>query len=295
VAGAIARRAVQTGRHPVVIAMGRGGPDPPEVLDVEADVSVDALLALADGGKHAASDYIEDAVTSRVPTVGCRRVAGGLAGAVWTSNVEAGARMAQARDEDLVILEGSGAAIPPAAASAGVICVPATAPIEVVTGYLGPYRVLLSDLAVVTMSEEPGAASRMEAAIREISPRIEVLRTVFRPKPLEDISGCKVFVCTTAPPDTSSRLKGHLQEAHGCEVVGISHSLANRRELERELWEAPDHDVLVTEVKAGAIDVAARAARKSGRRVVFIDNEPMGTDVNGAFDSVIARAEDRRS
>ncbi|HVE91132.1 MAG TPA: 2,3-diphosphoglycerate synthetase [Actinomycetota bacterium] len=293
IAGAIARRAVQTGLRPIVIAMGRGGPDPPEVLDVDSDLSVDALVALADAGKHAASDYIEDAVTSRVPTVGCRRVGGGLAGAVSMSNVEAGVRIAQDRDESLVILEGSGAAIPPVAAAAGVICVPASSHPDVVRGYLGPYRVLLSDLAIVTMSEEPGAASEMEAAIREVSPRIEVIRTVFRPKPLEDVSGCKVYVCTTSPPDTGSRLTGHLREAHGCRVVGISHSLAKREDLERELREAPDHDVLLTEVKAGGIDVAARAARGSGRRVVFIDNEPEGTGVAEAFDFALSRAQDR--
>ena len=42
--------------------------------------------------RHAASDYLEDAVLAGVRTVGCRRVGGGLAGAPAESNVPAGRR-----------------------------------------------------------------------------------------------------------------------------------------------------------------------------------------------------------
>ena len=291
VAGALARRAVDTGRSPVIIAMGRGGPDPPEVLEVDGDLSADALIALADEGKHAASDYIEDAITSRVTTIGCRRVGGGMAGAVYASNVAEGARMAEARGEDLVILEGSGAAIPPVAASAGLVCLPATAGPDVVRLYLGPYRVLLADLAVVTMAEDSGAAEAVLRAVREVAPEAEAIPTVFRPKPLEDVSGCRVFFCSTAPPRVSDVLRGHLEEAHGCEVVGMSHSLADRAALGRDLSEAEEFDVLVTEVKAGGVDVAARLARQKGARVVFADNELVGDGVGEAFDRLIRRAE----
>src|SRR5919106_4155103 len=59
-------------RDPVVVCMGRGGPAQPVVA--EPDTSLDDLLAIADGGAHAASDYLEDAVLARVRTIGCRRV-----------------------------------------------------------------------------------------------------------------------------------------------------------------------------------------------------------------------------
>ena len=45
-------------------AGGRAGPD----------LALENLEALAAAGRHAASDYLEDAVLARVPTVGCRRV-----------------------------------------------------------------------------------------------------------------------------------------------------------------------------------------------------------------------------
>ena len=72
------------------------------------------LLAIADAGGHAASDYLEDAVLAGVRTVGCRRVGGGLAGAPAESNVPAGAALAASlRRRARSIFEGSGACIPP--------------------------------------------------------------------------------------------------------------------------------------------------------------------------------------
>src|SRR4029079_570663 len=50
----------------------------------------------------------------------------------------------------IVVLEGGGASLPPVAWAAGVLVVPATCPVEYVRGYLGPYRLLRADLAVVT-------------------------------------------------------------------------------------------------------------------------------------------------
>ena len=49
---------------PVIVCMGRGGPAEP--LLAEPDTSLDDLLALADAGRHAASDYLEDAVLAGV-------------------------------------------------------------------------------------------------------------------------------------------------------------------------------------------------------------------------------------
>jgi cyclic 2,3-diphosphoglycerate synthetase len=98
----------------VVIAMGRGGPPDPEVIaGSESRIGAAELLAYSRQGKHAASDYFEDAALSEVTTVGCRRCGGGLAGAPFVSNVVEGAEVAETLPADLLIFEGSGAALPP--------------------------------------------------------------------------------------------------------------------------------------------------------------------------------------
>ena len=86
-----AARLLSRDRKVVVVAMGRGGPPEPEVVNVAPD-GRGAARALADSGRHAASDHLETAALAGVTTVGCRRCGGGLAGAVLSSNVHEGAR-----------------------------------------------------------------------------------------------------------------------------------------------------------------------------------------------------------
>jgi cyclic 2,3-diphosphoglycerate synthetase len=52
------------------------------------------------------------------------------------------------------------------------------------------------------------------------------------------------------------------------------------------------YEVLLTELKAAAVDVAARAARSAGAEVVFADNIPVAVegDLEAAFDSIVERA-----
>ncbi|HEX2119547.1 MAG TPA: 2,3-diphosphoglycerate synthetase, partial [Acidimicrobiales bacterium] len=114
VSAAIARILAARGRRPVIVAMGRGGPPEPEVIDPETfDLTVEGLVGLAASGRHAASDHLEDALMARVATIGTRRCGGGLAGAPVDSTFAAGVDLANRRDEELLVLEGSGAAIPP--------------------------------------------------------------------------------------------------------------------------------------------------------------------------------------
>jgi cyclic 2,3-diphosphoglycerate synthetase len=296
VASALARHAIEHGRKPVIVAVGRGGPNPPRVIDAGTTLDTAALLEMVDAGLHASSDYVEDALTSGATTIGCVRVGGGLAGATITSNVVAAAKMAEEGPEDLVLLEGSGASIPEVAASAGVVCVPASLG-DAAASYLNPYRLLLADLAVVTMAEHGSAAATTTAAIHGSAPGLDVIHVVFRPEPLADVSGRKAFFCTTAPQDAAGVLKTHLEREHGCEVVGMTHKLSDRAALRRDLAEADSHDVVLVELKAAAIDVAARTAVEQGREVVFVNNAVVGTDLNGetsdvagAFDRVIDRS-----
>jgi len=127
-------------RRVVVVAMGRGGPPQPEL--VESPPTLDDLLALSRAGRHAASDHLETAALAGVPTVGCRRAGGGLAGAPYTSNVLEGARLAASLDPDVVVFDGSGAALPPIAVGARILVAH-----DAVSG-LNPYRVLISDLVL---------------------------------------------------------------------------------------------------------------------------------------------------
>lgn len=296
VAGALARHASERGRRPVIVAVGRGGPNPPRVIEAGTTLDTQTLIAMVDQGFHASSDYVEDALMSGATTIGCVRVGGGLAGATIMSNVVAAAKIAQERDEDLVLLEGSGASIPEVAAAAGVVCIPASLG-DAVSSYLNPYRLLLADLAVVTMAEPGSAAVTTSAAIHGSVPDLDIIHVVFRPEPLADVSGRKAFFCTTAPSDAGSVLKTHLEREHGCEVVGITHKLSDRASLRHDLAEADPHDVVLVELKAAAIDVAARTAVEQGRDVVFVNNTLVGTDMNGktsdvagAFDRVIDRS-----
>jgi cyclic 2,3-diphosphoglycerate synthase len=258
----------------VVVAMGRGGPADP--VTVEIPPGLDDLLALSRAGGHAASDYLEDAALARVVTVGCRRCGGGLAGAAATSNVLAGARLAESLGPDLVLFEGSGTVIPPLATDRRLLVVGAGQPLETVTGYLGPYRLLLSDLVVLTGCEEPLAAPRAVAALREaiaeIAPAAPVVATVLRPRPVEDVHGRRIAYFTTAPAAIHERLREHLEDRCGADVALVSGNLARRDELRRDLEAAGEVDAYVVELKAAAIDVVAETAAARGIDVVLADN-----------------------
>ncbi|MGI8407136.1 MAG: 2,3-diphosphoglycerate synthetase [Actinomycetota bacterium] len=293
VAGFAARTLKEEGFRPVIVAMGRGGPPEPEVLHGDdLELTATDLLELAAAGKHAASDYVEDALLGRVATVGCRRCGGGLAGGVDISNLAQGVEVANGLPGDLLIFEGSGSAIPPAKADLSGLILPASLPEEYLIGYLGTFRLLLADFVVVTMCEEPfGSPSKVSSlsslvhdswqASREGTPaeKIRLVRTVFRPTPIRSVEGASVFVATTAPEAAGDVLRGHLEAVHGCRVVGLSHSLSDRARLKDELRSLGGRaDILLCEIKAAAIDVAARMAGEQGLEVVFMDNTPVAID-----------------
>lgn len=275
IAAEAARVAAAAGARPVIVAMGRGGPAEPQVAEA-GSVGLDRLTELVSEGKHAASDYLEDALTTGVTAVGARRCGGGLVGRPFVSNVRQAAERAVAAGAGLVLLEGSGPALPPVPWDAGVLVCSATVPEEYLAGYLGPYRLLLSDLVVFTMGRSPDVGPENLAAltshVRRLRPDARIVITDFRPVPLEDVKGKKVFFTTTAPPSAGPRLAQMLEKDHGCAVVGLSHRLSDREALAEEVEGAPPFDVLVTELKAAAVDVAAARARDRGAAVVFADN-----------------------
>lgn len=280
----IARELKACGHDIVVLAMGRGGPAEPELIHGDrVSLTTPELLELAKQGVHASSDNYEDAVMSRVTTVGCRRCGGGMAGEVFFSNVPEGARLADSLCKELVVLEGSGAAIPPVHADAVILVVGAGRGAGYVRDYFGPYRVGRADLVIIATAEEPVASAadvaELQAALAEVAPGLPVVTTTFRPVPLEPVEGKRVFFATTAPEAIVPRLVSHLEDEYGCTVVAWSAALSDRVRLRADLaMHAGSFDVLLTELKAAAIDVVAAAGEEAGVPTVLCDNVPVAVD-----------------
>ncbi|HET9671503.1 MAG TPA: cyclic 2,3-diphosphoglycerate synthetase [Actinomycetota bacterium] len=294
IAGAAARLAGRRGLEPVMVAMGRGGPPEPTVVPA-GSVDLDHLLGLVAAGEHAASDYLEDALTTGVTTVGARRAGGGLAGAPYLSNVREAAEAAASLRPGLVVLEGSGAAIPPVAWDAGVLVVPASVPPEYLGGYLGPYRLLRSDLVVVTMATGPSGPENLSALrslVRRYLGDASFIATDFAPVPLADVRGRDAFFATTASPGVVEGLIRRLEADHGCRVVGWSARLADRAGLAEDLGAVQGYDVLLTELKAAAVDTGVAAAIERGAEVVFVDNRAEATEGSVDLDTALGRAID---
>ena len=233
-------RLLQRDRSVIVVAMGRGGPPEPELLD--RPPTVHELVARSRAGHHAASDHLETAAVAGVPTIGCRRAGGGLAGAVSISNVSSGARRAASRAPDLVIFDGSGAAIPPVATDRRILVVGAKQDAD---AYLNTYRRLISDLVLSVDCEVEGA-----------------LPVTLRLRATEPLDG-RVAVFTAGGSDVS-----HLE----ADVVHVSTNLGDRAALTRELA-VLDADTYLVEVKAAAIDVVAEHALANDRHVVLAAND----------------------
>ena len=295
VSGFVSRLIDKKGYEPCVIAMGRGGPEEPEIVHgEELEINAEFLLEQSEKGVHAASDHWEDALMSRILTIGCRRCGGGMAGEVFLTNMKKGAKLANEVNSKFAIFEGSGAAIQPIKTDKKITLVGANQPMENITSYFGPYRIGLADLVILTMCEEPMCTgekiTQIEDFVAEINPDATVISTVFRPKPLDDISGKNVLFATTAPEDVKDKLVDYLESNYKCKVIGTTSHLSNRPLLREDMKKyMDDADVMLTELKAAAVDVATKDAIAAGLEVVYCDNIPVA--ISGSYpdlaDSVI--------
>lgn len=295
VSGYLARLLAREGFDPGVVSMGRGGPPRPEVIEGhKLEVGSAYLLEALGRGAHAASDYYETAALSRVTTVGCRRCGGGLAGEPFVSNVLEGAEIANGLDTGVTLFDGSGAAMPPVRVNGRILVAGAHQDPEYVAGFLGAYRLLISDLLLLTMSEEPLADEEkvrgLLERVREIRPDLPVVPTVFRPRPVGDVSGMRLAYLSTAPVAVIEKLARHLQERYGCEVAAASGNLSDRRRLAEDLDRMPPVDGYLTEIKAAAIDVVTRRGAEEGRPVLYCDNDPVGEGLDGELLRLARRA-----
>jgi cyclic 2,3-diphosphoglycerate synthetase len=253
VTGHIARLLARD-RDVLVVAMGRGGPPEPETIDVPP--SLDELLARSRAGRHAASDHLETAALAGVPTIGCRRAGGGLAGATFASNVPAGARLAAEVGPDIVVFDGSGAAIPPVATGARILVA------HDLDHGLNAYRALIADL-VLTMSQDVATAAA------DLGRR--AIRFDLRLQPAEPLAGRRTALFATGPT----------RHDHLPEITSVSRNLADRGALRLDL-EAVDAEVFLVELKAAAIDVVAEAAAQRGVQVVLARNDVVAAGLDEA-------------
>ena len=281
VSGYLARLLARKGFDPGVVSMGRGGPPRPEVIEGhKLEVGSEYLLEALERGSHAASDYYETAALSRVTTVGCRRCGGGLAGEPFVSNVLEGARIANSLETGVTLFDGSGAAMPPVEVERRVLVAGAHQDPEYITGFLGAYRLYVSDLLLLTMSEEPMAGEEKVAGIIEdvlkLKPELAVIPVIFRPRPVGEIEGLRVGYVSTAPPAVLDKLARHLEEHYGCEVVATSGNLSDRKRLAEDLDTMAEAEAYLTEIKAAAVDVVTRQGAEEGKPVFYCDNDPVG-------------------
>jgi cyclic 2,3-diphosphoglycerate synthetase len=299
ISGYLARLLAREGFDPGVVSMGRGGPPRPEVIEgQDLEVGSEYLLEALERGAHAASDYYETAALSRVTTVGCRRCGGGFAGEPFVSNVLEGARIANRLQTGVTLFDGSGAAMPPVRVDARVLVAGAHQDPEYVVGYLGAYRLMISDLVLLTMSEEPMADEAQVQGIldgvREVRPDLPVLPVIFRPRPVGDVSGRRVAYVSTAPAAVLGKLARHLEDRYGCEVVASSGNLSDRKRLSRDLDGMPPVEAYLTEIKAAAVDVVTRRGSEEGRPVLYCDNDPVGDGLDAALLALARRAVEGR-
>ena len=259
VAGHLAALLRERGAEPVIVSMGRGGPPEPQLVRAGERLDTARLLEIARDGRHAASDYLEDAALTGVATVGTRRCGEGPAGEVFDSNVSEGIRLALDLKPDAVVLEGSGSSIPPVAADRTVCVTRGDHDLD----RFGALRLNRSQLVIAL-----GDGGAIEV------PHPNVIRCQLESEPAVPLApGTRVAAFTTATPAGAERIWTALEHG-GLEVALVSTALARRAELERDLVQAVAErcEVFLTEIKAAAIELVAERAEREGVELGFLRN-----------------------
>jgi cyclic 2,3-diphosphoglycerate synthetase len=106
------------------------------------------------------------------------------------------------------------------------------------------------------------------------------------------VRGKGAFFTTTAPQAVAAKQVASLEASFGCSVVGWSARLADRSGLMEDLEKAEAYEVLLTELKAAAVDVACERAMERGATVVFVDNRPLAVDAGTNLPDLLAETMD---
>jgi cyclic 2,3-diphosphoglycerate synthase len=289
VAGHYAALLRDRGVEPVVLAMGRGGPAQPQLVRADERPDLEALRAIVRAGGHAASDYLEDAVLAGVSCVGCRRCGEGPAGETFDSNVIDGAMLALSLDPDVLLVEGSGAAVPPIEAHGTVCVISAARAGEEALSYLGPYRLIGSRVVVIADAHRltAGELDELKRSLGTWCEDATLIGCRLEPEPSGPVpAGARVAFFTTAPPEHEAEL-GEMLAARGVAVRVLSTNLARRAELRVDLARAEreDCDLYLTELKAAAIELVAEDADRRGVGLVMVRNRPVSIPGEPDLDS----------
>ena len=173
-----------------------------------------------------------------------------------------GARLAASLEPDLVLFDGSGAALPPIAAGRRVLVVGAHQDVSVATGYLNTYRALIADLVVVTMAEEETRHAELAAALRQVTrPGVPVIRTTLRPVPAEAVRRRAGRVLRHRPGRSRSAASRRSSPTGTVRTWSTSRGPRRSRRLREELATL-DAETFVVELKAAAVDVVAVEAQR---------------------------------
>ncbi|MDZ7836617.1 MAG: 2,3-diphosphoglycerate synthetase [Actinomycetota bacterium] len=279
----ISKQMVKNNIDVCVLAMGRGGPAQPQVIKGgDVKITPEFLLDLSQKGLHASSDYLEDALMSSITTVGCRRCGGGFGGKIFLTNIKQGIKEVEQIDPHLAIVEGSGASVPDVKTDATICVMGAYQDWDSIIGYLGLYRIMVSDMVVITMCEPPLADQNkidfLKQQVALLNPSAKVFTSVFRPQPLQDIKGKQVFVAMTAKHNIEKEIKTYIEKQFSCRVNYISFNLSNRKQLRRDLETAEGYDTILTELKAASVDVLTDFAFSHDKLIVYMNNIPIMND-----------------
>ncbi|MDD3455014.1 MAG: 2,3-diphosphoglycerate synthetase, partial [Methanobacteriales archaeon] len=94
-----------------------------------------------------------------------------------------------------------------------------------------------------------------------------------------DIEDKSVLFATTAPRSVMDTLVTYIEDKYNCNIVGTTNHLSNRPLLQKDIEKYIDEaEVMLTELKAAAVDVATKEALDAGLDVVYSDNIPIVVD-----------------
>ena len=265
-----AARLLARDRKVVVVAMGRGGPPEPEVARcAPTSTSCSSSRAPAATPRPTTSRPRRSPASRRSAAAAA---AAGSPGAVSSLERPRGSpARGRSSDPDLVIFDGSGAALPPVETSRRSSSSDAHQDPDVVTGYLNAYRLLVSDLVVLTMAEEGSRHGELRRA-GALDAGAEVVATTLRPAAgrADRRPAGRVLLHGAEPAhDGFARAP---REEHGADVVHVSGSLADRAAA-RGARAASRPTSSSSRSRPRRSTSSPRRPRERGVEVVFADND----------------------
>jgi cyclic 2,3-diphosphoglycerate synthase len=205
--------------------------------------------------------------------------------------------LALSLEPNVLLIEGSGAAVPPVAAHQRVCLTSAARVKEEALAYLGPYRLLGSQLVLIADAHRltAGELAALKDSLGVWCEGATLVGCRLQPEPSTDVpAGARVAFFSTASPEHGTELRDGLAR-RGIDVRVLSTNLARRAELREDLARAEREgcDVYLTELKAAAIELVAEDAKRRGVDVVMVRNRPVSIPGEPDLDAELLALLDR--